>query len=265
MTSLDSKTAKVEELVNDLLNYLQHAQANVREGAEKNIKNNQTLLDMINTCSHMEDLRQSSEKQLSLGEGLMQKVKGVFDEAKVFFGKLEGAYSRLQEKSSILIDREIGMSAVVEDYRTRYVLPCQANAAKLIAVAKTLEDMFTAKMGVDAGQAIQAANAYRRIIDALDEARRAAAAALDASILAYRVANPPGDEGLSAKAQGLRVKSEDLRQEAQGLWKNADDMGIQIRNIQGDLEKYTMEIQQNQEIIASVSQELDVLCAVGSH
>ena len=257
MTSLDSKTAKVEELVNDLLNYLQHAQANVREGAEKNIKNNQTLLDMINTCSHMEDLRQSSEKQLSLGEGLMQKVGGVFDEAKVFFGKLEGAYSRLQEKSSILIDREIGMSAVVEDYRTRYVLPCQANAAKLIAVAKTLEDMFTAKMGVDAGQAIQAANAYRRIIDALDEARRAAAAALDASILAYRVANPPGDEGLSAKAQGLRVKSEDLRQEAQGLWKNADDMGIQIRNIQGDLEKYTMEIQQNQEIIASVSQELD--------
>merc|ERR1719266_1387177 len=86
MTSLDSKTTKVEELVNDLLNYLQHAQANVREGAEKNIKNNQTLLDMINTCSQMEDLRQSSEKQLSLGEGLMQKVGGVFDEAKVFFG-----------------------------------------------------------------------------------------------------------------------------------------------------------------------------------
>ena len=101
------------------------------------------------------------------------------------------------------------------------------------------------------------ANAYRRIIDALDEARRAAAAALDASILAYRVADPPGEEGLRDKARGLRVKSEDLRQEAQGLWKNADDMGIQIRNIQGDLEKYTMEIKRNQEIIASVSQELD--------
>ena len=101
MSSLDSKTVKIEELVNDLLNYLQHAQAKVREGAEKNIANNRTLLDTINTCSRMEGLHQASEEHLALGEGLMQRVGGVFDETRVFFGMLEGAYSKLQEKSSI--------------------------------------------------------------------------------------------------------------------------------------------------------------------
>lgn len=71
--------------------------------------------------------------------------------------------------------------------RTRFVLPCQANAEKLFSVAERLEAMFERRVGVDAEQAIHAANAYKRIVDALNEARQAAFTALDAALLTYKV------------------------------------------------------------------------------
>ena len=257
ISTMDSRTAGIEELVNDLLSYLQQGQAKVMEGGQMVERSNRSLEATLGTCGRLEQLQEEATHQLARGQGLIQRGGEVLTSAKDYFRRLEGVYRQLQEKSGILMNREIGMSAVVEDYWSRYVLPCQANAEKLILMAKRLEDMFTAKMGVNAEQAIQAAKAYRRIIDALDEARRAASAALEASILAYRVADPPGDQGLRNRAQALRVKSEDLRQEAQGLWKNADDMSIQIRTIKGDLDRYTFDITQNQRTIALVARELE--------
>ena len=46
---------------------------------------------------------------------------------------------------------------------------------------------WIARVGINADQAIQAANSYKRIVDALNDARRAALQALDAAMLAYEV------------------------------------------------------------------------------
>ena len=236
ISSIKEKTNQVDSLVNDLLQYLNEGMVTVREADEFNRRNNYSLMNTVEKCSKVDGLISYANGNISNGKKMIEQGDLIFQSAREFFQNIVVLFRKLQSKAELLEEREIGMSAVVEDYRTRYVLPCQANAEKLFNIAQRIKDMFNNNVGVDAEQAIQAANAYRKIIDGLDEARIAAFQALDASIIAYQVADPPGDTNLRTKAQNLRFMSEDLKQEAQGLWKNSDDMGIQLNSIK--LDKY---------------------------
>jgi len=53
------------------------------------------------------------------------------------------------------------LSAVVEDYRTRYIKPCRENANKLFSAALKVQTMFENELGVNAEQTVRAASAYR--------------------------------------------------------------------------------------------------------
>ena len=254
---IKEKTSTVDNLVNDLLQYLNEGMATVRDADSFNLKNNNSLLHTLDTCSKVDGLISQANGNINDGKKLIEQGDILFESAKEFFQNIEVLFEKLQEKSKLLEAREIGMSAVVEDYRTRYVLPCQANAEKLINIAQKIKNMFNNNVGVDAEQAIQAANAYRRIIDGLDEARNAAFEALDASIMAYQVADPPGEKNLRNKAQNLRFVSEDLKQEAQGLWKNSDDMDIQLNSMKLDLEKYMFDVKHNEKTILVLQNEIE--------
>ena len=59
---------------------------------------------------------------------------------------------RLSNRGEDLKAREIGLSGVVEDYRTRFVAPCERNANRLRAQARRLKDKFENAMGVNAAQ-----------------------------------------------------------------------------------------------------------------
>ena len=257
ISSIKEKTNQLDTLVNDLLQYLNEGMATVRDADEFNRRNNHSLISTFNKCSKVDGLISFANSNIKNGKHLIEQGDHIFQSAREFFQNIIVLFRKLQSKAELLEAREIGMSAVVEDYRTRYVLPCQANAEKLFNIAQRIKNMFNNKVGVDAEQAIQAANAYRKIIDGLDEARIAAFEALDASIIAYQVADPPGDNNLRNKAQNLRFTSEDLRQEAQGLWKNSDDMGIQLNSIKLDLEKYLYDIKQNEKQILILESELE--------
>jgi len=257
ISSIEKKTNQVDNLVNDLLQYLNEGMATVREADDFNRRNNQSLTNTMEICSSVNTLISFANQNIKEGKRLIESGDSVFSKANEYFQNIVILFKQLQERSEALEAREIGMSAVVEDYRTRYVLPCQANSEKLLAAAEKIKEMFNSNVGVDAEQAIKAANAYRKIIDALDEARNAAFQALDASIAAYQVADPPGDNDLRKRAQNLRFISEDLKQEAQGLWKNSDDMGIQLNSIKLDLEKYSFDVEQNEKQILILQSELE--------
>ena len=59
---------------------------------------------------------------------------------------------RLSKPGEDLKAKEIGLSGVVEDYRTRFVIPCERNANRLQAQARRLKDKFENAMGVNAAQ-----------------------------------------------------------------------------------------------------------------
>ena len=59
---------------------------------------------------------------------------------------------RLSNRGDALEAKEVGLSGVVEDYRTRFVLPCSQNADQLQAQARRLKDKFENAMGVNAAQ-----------------------------------------------------------------------------------------------------------------
>ena len=198
-----------------MIQYLNEGMTNVRMADDLNIKNNRSLGFTLEKCEMIESVIATDNERVNSGKQLIKDGDKLFENAKDFFQKIIIQFQNLQVKSNQLVDREIGMSAVVEDYRTRYVLPCQANAIKLHQISLKIKEMFNDKVGVNADLAIKAANAYKQIIDGLDDARAAAFEALDASIEAYKVADPPGDKNLRKKAQSLRIISEDLRQEAQ--------------------------------------------------
>ena len=256
ISAITEKTGNLDGLVNDLLQYLNEGMTNVRMADDLNIRNNRSFGYTLDKCQRIEDIIAEDNERVNHGKQLIKDGDKLFQSARDFFQKIIEQFQQLRAKAELLEEREIGMSAVVEDYRTRYVLPCQANAIKLHKISQKIKDMFDDKVGVNADLAIKAANAYKQIIDGLDEAREAAFAALDAAIEAYQVADPPGDNNLRKKAQNLRFISEDLRQEAQGLWKNADDMILQLNTMKLSLDKYRFNLDQNRKQISILESEL---------
>ena len=256
ISSITEKTGSLDDIVNDLLQYLNEGMTNVRMADGLNMRNNRSFGYTLEKCARIEDIIATDNERVNGGNILVRDGDKLFLNARDYFQKIIEQFKHLQSKAKDLEAREIGMSAVVEDYRTRYVLPCQANAIKLHKIAQKIKDMFDDKVGVNADQAIKAANAYKQIIDRLDEARVAAFEALDAAIVAYKVADPPGDNNLRRRAHQLRLVSEDLRQEAQGLWKNADDMIIQLNGMKLDLDKYKFRLDQNRKQVDILESEI---------
>jgi laminin alpha 1/2 len=126
-------------------------------------------------------------------------------------------------------------------------------------MAQKVAAMFENRAGrLTVEQALQAANAYRGIMAAMEEARAASLNALDVALLAAKVADPPAgrEKNLGRHAETSRQRSEDLRQEAQGLWKNADDMGILTRSIKLDVEKFVFDLEKKERLSAELYAEL---------
>ena len=256
ISSITEKTADLDSLVNDLLQYLNEGMMNVRMAGDLNLRNNRSLGYTQEKCQRIDKIISQDNQRVNAGKKMIKEGDKLFQNARDYFQRIIDLFNKLRVRADKLEAREIGMSAVVEDYRTRYVLPCQANAIKLAGIAEKIRNMFDDKVGVNADLAIKAANAYKGIIDGLDEARAAASAALDAAIEAYKVADPPGDNNLRKKARDLRFVSEDLRQEAQGLLKNADDMILQLHDTKLSIDKYKFNLDQNRKQILILETEL---------
>ena len=256
ISTIVEKTSDLDSRVNDLLQYLNEGMTNVRIADDLNLRNNRSLGYTLDKCGRVDEIIAQDNQRVNDGKKMIKDGDKLFEDTRDYFQKIIDLFNNLRVEAEKLEAREIGMSAVVEDYRTRYVLPCQANAIKLADIADKIRNMFDDKVGVNADLAIKAANAYKQIIDGLDEAREAAFAALDAAIEAYQVADPPGDNNLRKKAQDLRFVSEDLRQEAQGLLKNADDMISQLHDTKLNIDKYKFNLDQNRKQILILESEL---------
>jgi hypothetical protein len=203
------------------------------------------LSNSLSKCSEIRDRFLISKNLHESGVELTKRSWAVLDAAKSHFQSLDGALRRVEKTGRKLEGKELGLSGVVEDYRTRYVLPCRVHAEKLFGQAQTLKAQFEENMvGVNAEHALAAANVYLVIIRAVDEARRAADKALGAAKTALKSSDPFGGDNLGVKSELSRVRTADLFQEAEGLGKNSVDMGYQLLKIRNEWKEYSVLIQQ---------------------
>ena len=116
-----------------------------------------------------------------------------------------------------LKNRESELSRLNPEYKRKYVQAAQVHANNLWKQAQALFNQFNATRDV-ADHPLQAANAYKSIVEALKMARQAAEAAGEAAETAYGRAYPDDvDLSLVEQAKISRDKSRDLVQKSERL------------------------------------------------
>ncbi len=212
---LPAKLKDMEAKINDLLKYIDKAMANVREvccsvklnkqskilldlsyfcngkstfqGFELNARQNASLSRTMSKCADLRSSQLDARNVTQTASDLLKQSSHVLAGASSYFQNLDDGLERLARHGQKLEGAEMGLSAVVEDYRARFVMPCRANAEKLVATADQLHTMFENMVGVSADEALQAANVYKSMMVAIDDAREASFKAMDAALLAFQV------------------------------------------------------------------------------
>ena len=233
------------EKLTDLLKYIDETLVDVRAAFALIRVKNEILGRAKNNVRKIRESLMKTKRAFRNGTDLIERSSSVLSRAANYFRNLGNAVQRMNRKGDQLEGLEMGISAVVEDYRTRFILPCQAHAEKLTQSAERLKTMFDTAVGASSeSEAVRAANVYATIVQALDEAREAAFSAFDAARSAYSSAEPPSDLSLKAKAAASRMKSEDLSQEAEGLRQNAVDMKYQLQKLRQEWQERSVLVEQ---------------------
>ncbi len=209
---MNDRVDSAELKIHDLLQYIDAALNNVRRGFEVIERQNTTLNSALDKCY---DIREKSADARHLlggrGRELTRKSWELLAEARSHFQSLDESLRRVSAgKEADVQAKEMGLSAVVEDYRSRFVTPCRRHADDLARLAVRLRARFSGVgAGVESsGHALAAANAYLIIVRAIEEARSASGQAMDTIA---KAASAAGSD-LGPRAEALRVKSEDLFQ-----------------------------------------------------
>ena len=137
--------------------------------------------------------------------------------SRVGFQSLTTLLEQLKSKKAQCDSSQSELSRLNPEYKRKYVQAAQVHANNLWKQAQALFNQFNATRDV-ADHPLQAANAYKSIVEALKMARQAAEAAGEAAETAYGRAYPDDvDLSLVEQAKISRDKSRDLVQKSERL------------------------------------------------
>ena len=125
------------------------------QGFRINDRQNASLISTTFKRNSIRTRLSDARDHIRQGEDLTKRSKVVLTNAHGYFHTLDEALARLDLRGQKLEHLEYGLSAVVEDYRARFVVPCQANSKQLLYQADQLQRMFENMVGVNAEQALQ--------------------------------------------------------------------------------------------------------------
>ena len=142
LSSIQAQADSVDSLVNDLLQYINEGMSSAGEAGKWNTKNSDKVQETYAKCGSIAGLKSNSSRGLANGRKLVEDGRNILESSRQYFSELSNRLGDFKMREKGLEEREIGLSGVVEDYRTRFILPCQANAEKLFSLAEKLENMF---------------------------------------------------------------------------------------------------------------------------
>ena len=102
-----------------LFQYIDTAMESSRAGKVEVASLNQTLEASKHACRRTQETNVASQNAIKSGKTLLVKSRGLVGQASQHFSDLAEAFERMQEWGKGLEETEIGLSAIVEDYRER--------------------------------------------------------------------------------------------------------------------------------------------------
>ena len=262
---------KVEAKVDDLLRFLNGAMDTKMEAINTNRYHNHSLGRIYQTHATILSVDANSNEMIDQGNKLLNDGKMYLETALSYFNQLSSAFSSLSNIGAVLERREIGISGVIEDYQTRYLLPCKTNAERLFSLGERLQSLLVSKLGnQDYDRTLQAANVYQKILIEVEEAREAAGSAFNEALSAYekvipqnRADQPDDDDdrakSLRVQAEISRVKSQDLRQESEGLRQNGINMKNRLNEMKVKWHTFILRVNERRQELLAMGRQMDRL------
>ena len=179
--------------------------------------------------------------------------------ARVGFQSLKSSLESLKFKRAQCAAKESELSRMNPELKRKYVQAAQVHASNLWRQAQSLFNQFNATRDV-ADHPLQAANAYRSIVEALKLARQAAEAAGEAAETAYGRAYPDDmDLSLVEQAKISREKSRDLLLQSERLKVVVSNHKEQLKGEKAKLETIETQLKRAKTINDETNGNMDKL------
>ena len=179
--------------------------------------------------------------------------------ARVGFQSLKSSLESLKFKRAQCAAKESELSRMNPELKRKYVQAAQVHASNLWRQAQSLFNQFNATRDV-ADHPLQAANAYRSIVEALKLARQAAEAAGEAAETAYGRAYPDDmDLSLVEQAKISREKSRDLLLQSERLKVVVSNHKEQLKGEKAKLETIETQLKKAKTINDETNGNMDKL------
>ena len=253
---------RIEQMINDLLKYLNRAMDHTRQAFLANDQYQAHLNRAQNACNTIRKLHQNAVEMSGQDAVLLNQAQRINGEAATAYNRLQSIHDRLMSLETILRSKESGLSQIVETYRINQLQPCQAHARALQQESQKVLNMLGRDLGHGAEKTLEAANAYQNIMRTVRFSRRAADQARQVSLqLQEKVQQSLNADGydLFAQADTGRVKSRDLRQEAEGLRQNGREMQVQMEELILRWQSYILLVSKKQSDLQQVTRDLEGL------
>ncbi|XP_063877309.1 laminin subunit alpha-1-like isoform X1 [Scylla paramamosain] len=179
--------------------------------------NTQRLQRLINYSDRIRNSQVIIQDQNFNSTQLLRDAARYLNNMGVNYNVIERLLLKLRNNSSFISEYEAQLRRDNLEYRERYVKRAHDHAMNLMRESIRLESLFNKTRGI-AVDPLNAAEAYKRIVDALKSAEEAARNASWAAEKAYRVAYPEGTEySLVRQAIQSLQTSEELQSKGRGL------------------------------------------------
>lgn len=126
-----------------------------------NDKHKDTLNSASDKCGKIRSTQDNSNAMVTEGSQLLSDSADILKTATDYFKKLGKTFENMKTIGQDMESDEYDLSAVVEDFRQRYLQPCMENANRLFGEAFRVQAMFENELGINADQTVRAASAYR--------------------------------------------------------------------------------------------------------
>lgn len=246
---------RLHKILNDFVRIIQDQVISPMKAANELVsegkKKYQLLLALLRDS---EERARESQANLDEAKRLLELTRKCLSDEALYLDQLP---RQLIELNNSIHDIEVKRSILTQvnpDYQSKYVDRCRDHKDLLVKKARELDGLFNATRDV-ADYAIRAANVYKNIILAIEEAEKAAKRAYDAAEKAYKVAVPDMDQSLADKARESKRKSMELLEKAKKL------RDYEVQKLSLELAKRRQLIDQLMEMVKNLIKDLDQINA----
>lgn len=189
-----------------------------------------------------EDRARESQNALDEAKRMLDITRKCLSDEAAYLDQLPRQLTDLNNSiHEIEVKRSI-LTQVNPEYQKKYVDKCRDHSDFLTKKSRELDGLFNATRDV-ADYALRAANVYKNIAAAINDAEKAAKRADDAAEKAYKVAVPDFDESLADKAREAKRKSLERLERAKKLRDQ-------------DVQRLSLELAKKKQIIDQLFEEM---------